>query len=200
MKKPRVSIAIPYYAGMKNSQFFLDRCLASIRAQTFQDYEIVITDKGGMAENTNNAIKQCTGELIKILFMDDMFAHDNALKDIVQNFKENDNWIITGCSNNLLPRWTVDVEKGNNKLGSPSCLTFRNKFKDNFLFDEKMSFFLDCDYYKRLYEKYGEPKILRGNNVIIGIGEHQHSNVMTNEEKLAEYKYIREKYDMGAKK
>src|SRR3990167_11187202 len=96
-KVPRVSIAIPYYAGMKNAQFFLDRCLASVRSQTFQDYEIVVTDKGRMAYNTNKAIQGCSGEFIKILYMDDYFADNNALKRIVEAFKGD--WLITGADN-----------------------------------------------------------------------------------------------------
>ena len=59
---PKISICIPTH-NMKNKQFFLDRALESIRSQTFQDYEIVITEDGRMAENTNSAIKKATGEL-----------------------------------------------------------------------------------------------------------------------------------------
>lgn len=192
MDNPRISIAIPFYAGMKNAQFFMDRCLASIRSQTFQDFDIVITDTGKMAENTNNAMRQCTGELIKVLYMDDYFAHKNALKDIVDNFKDEDDWMITGCDNNPHPRWTDDIETGNNKLGSPSCLTFRNSKK--LYFDEKLSWVLDCDLYKRWYEQSGKPKILSGVNINIGIGDHQHTNILSNKEKLLEHEYLKQKY------
>ena len=193
-KKPKISIAIPFYAGMKNAQFFMDRCLDSIRYQTFQDYEIIVTEKGKMAENTNEAIRQCSGELIKVLYMDDALADTNSLQKIVDNFSNGTEWLITGCDNNLSPYWTDDIEKGNNKLGSPSCLTFRNHFDDNLMFDEEMSFLLDCDLYRRIYEKYGLPNILEGKNVIMGIGEHQASNILTTEEKLKEFNYMKKKY------
>ena len=187
---PKISIAIPTH-NMKNKDFFLKRCLDSIRSQSFQDYEIVITEKGKMAENTNASIKQATGDLVKILFMDDYFAHKNALKDIVDNFEGE--WLITGANTNPHPYWTDDIIKGNNKLGSPSALTMRRK--SALLFDERMSWLLDCDLYKRLYEEYGEPKILDSVNVNLGIGSHQMTHILTNEEKLAEHKLIEEKYE-----
>lgn len=194
MNKPLVSIAIPYYAKMKNAEFFMDRCLESIRSQTFQDYEIVITRRGKMAENTNNAIMKCTGELIKVLFMDDYFAHKNALKDIVDNFKEKDDWMITGCDTNPHPQWTDDILKGNNKLGSPSCLTFRNLPHKILYFDENLSWLLDCDLYHKWHQQSGKPKILDSINIKMGIGDHQHTNVLTDKEKLDEQIYLDQEY------
>lgn len=195
IKKPKVSIAIPYYPGMKNAQFFLDRCLASIRSQTFQDYEIVVTDTGGMAENTNNAVQSCTGELIKILYMDDYFADKNALKRIVEAFKGD--WMITGTDNNPHPYWTEDIHLGNNKLGSPSALTIKND--KTILFDERLDWMLDCDYYKRLYIKYGEPQILDEVNVIMGIGDHQATNTISDDIKIQEQNILKGKWGYTAR-
>ena len=110
------------------------------------------------------------------------------------HFEDRDEWMITGCNTNLHPQWTNDIETGNNKLGSPSVFTFRNHFGNNLLFDETMSWLLDCDLYKRMYEKYGEPKILDVKNIIIGQGDHQMTYILTNEEKLAEHNYIQQKY------
>ncbi len=188
--RPKVSIAIPTH-NMKNGDFFLKRCLDSIRMQSYQDYEIVVTDRGKMAENTNNAIKESNGELIKIMYMDDYFAHKDALKHIVENFKGE--WMITGADTNPRPYWTDDIETGNNKLGSPSALTMR---KDkHLLFDEKLSWLLDCDLYKRLYALHGEPTILDEVNVKIGIHDGQMTNILTEEEKLEEFNYMQKKYE-----
>jgi hypothetical protein len=187
---PKVSIAIPTH-NMKNGDFFLKRCLDSIREQSFQDYEIVVTNRGKMAENTNRAIKQSTGDLIKVLYMDDYFAHKDALKHIVENFKGD--WLITGADTNPHPYWTDDIEEGNNKLGSPSALTIRKGL--HVLFDERMSWLLDCDLYRRLYDKYGEPVILDEVNVNIGIHDGQMTNILTDEEKLAEHELMKEKYE-----
>ena len=178
---------------MKNKDFFLERALESIRSQTFQDYEIVITEKGKMAENTNASIKEAIGDLVKILYMDDFLAHPKALQDIVDNFEFMDDWLITGADTNPHPYWTDDIVKGNNKLGSPSALTMRRS--SALLFDERMSWLLDCDLYKRLYDEYGPPKILDSVGVNLGIGDHQMTNILTDEEKLAEHKLIKEKYE-----
>lgn len=177
---------------MKNKDFFLERALNSIRSQTFQDYEIVITEDGKMAENTNSAIQKAEGTLIKILYMDDWLAHDQALQDIWDNFEFTDEWLITGADTNPHPYWTDDIEKGNNKLGSPSSLTMRRS--SAMLFDERMSWLLDCDLYRRMYDKYGEPKILDSVGVNIGVGDHQMTYILTEEEKLSEHKLIKEKY------
>ena len=82
-----ISIVVPIH-NMKNKDFFLNRCLTSIRQQSYQDYEIIITEKGKMAENTNAGMKEANGDLVKIPFMDDYFADKDALWDIVDNFKK----------------------------------------------------------------------------------------------------------------
>lgn len=197
MKSPKISIAIPVH-NMKNRDFFLNRCLDSIRSQTFQDFEIVITEKGKMAENTNAAIKESNGELIKILFMDDYLAHKDSLKEIVDNFKSG--WLVTGCKHDdgksigspHLPVWNDYMHKANNTIGSPSILTIEN---DNpLLFDESMSWTLDCDYYIRLYNRYGLPTFLNTYNVNIGVGDHQMSALLTNAQKMAEQSKMYKRY------
>lgn len=188
---PKISICIPIH-NMNNKEFFLERAKDSVRSQTFQDWEIVITEDGKMAENTNSAIKKATGTLVKILYMDDFLAHDNALQEIWDNFEFTDEWLITGASTNPHPYWTDDIETGNNKLGSPSALTMRRK--SVLFFDERMSWLLDCDLYRRLYDKYGEPNILDSVGVNLGIGDHQMTNILTDKEKLLEHKLIQKKY------
>lgn len=186
--RPKLSIVIPIH-DMKGGAEFLWRSVNAFMEQSFQDFEIVITKQGKMAENTNAGIKRARGELIKVLYLDDRLAHKDALKEIVENFKGD--WLITGCDTNEFPYYTDDIEMGNNKLGSPSVLTIRN---DNpLLFDEKMSWLLDCDLYKRMYEKFGEPVILDGIHVIMGIGDHQMTKILTDDEKKSEEDYLREK-------
>lgn len=190
--KPKISICVPTHK-FENQEFFLNRLLESVRSQTFQDFEIVVTYDGKMAENTNSAIKKATGQLVKILYTDDWLAHPKALQDIIDNFDFTDEWLITGASTNPHPYWTDDIETGNNKLGSPSALTMRRS--SAMMFDERMSWLLDCDLYKRMYEKYGEPKIIDGVGVNLGIGSHQMTNILTDEEKLSEFKLIKKKYE-----
>ncbi len=196
-----ISIAIPVY-DMKNKEFFLNRCLNSIREQSYQDFEIVITETGkGMAGNTNEAIKKSHGDLIKILYMDDYLAHKNSLKEIVNNFKKDTQWLVTGCehddgtSRHLRPHYAEyndKIHEGFNTIGSPSVLTIRKGLE--MYFDENMTWLLDGDLYKRLYMRYGEPVIIDDINVVIGLHDGQVTNLLTDKEKESEEDYINKKY------
>lgn len=188
--QPKISLILPYH-DMKNGAFFLKRAIDSIMIQSFTDYEIILTKEGSMPVNTNTGIKRAKGELIKILYMDDVLAHKDVLRDIALNFKGE--WLITGCDTNTYPYWTDDIETGNNKLGSPSCLTIKNGL--DMYFDERMSWLLDVDFYKRMYDKYGKPVILDGVYTLIGIHDGQMTHILTTEEKLLEHKIIKEKYE-----
>lgn len=179
---------------MKGGADFLWKSINALMEQTFQDFEIIITKAGKMAENTNAGIKKARGKYIKILYLDDRFAHPKALEEMVNHLEEtNAEWLISGVNTNPHPYWTEDIDKGNNKLGSPSALMFINQFEDNLLFDERMSWLLDCDLYKRMYDKL-VLTILPGVHVILETGDHQMTNILTNEEKLAEHNLINEKY------
>ena len=204
MANPKLSIVIPIH-DMPNGDFFLWRTVQALMSQTFKDFEIVITQEGKMAKNTNAGIKKAKGELVKILYLDDYLAHKDSLKEIVKNFGKDDQWLVTGCVHQKndsdyyedphsphFPSYSEDIHRGNNTIGSPSVLTFRNEGR--LLFDENMSWLLDADLYKRYYAKYGQPKILNDLNVCIGIGEHQTTYKLTDEEKSSEYYYLSEKY------
>jgi hypothetical protein len=57
-----------------------------------------------------------------------------------------------------------------------------------------MSWLLDCDLYYRLHERYGDPIIIEDLDIAIGIGPHQTTFSMSDEEKLSEHYYLRNKY------
>ena len=191
---PKISIVIPIH-DMKNGAFFLWRAINSIMEQTFKDYEIIITKEGSMPVNTNAGIRRAKGEIIKILYVDDWLEDKNYLAELYGLFKDPKiNWIITASTTNLNPLWTDDLELGNNKLGSPSALAFRNEFDGNILFDEKLSWLLDCDLYKRMREVYGFPYIWEHIKVGIGIHDGQMTNLMSDDYKLSEHEYVQKKY------
>ncbi len=221
----KISVAIPTH-DMARKVVFLKRSLDALWTQTEQDFEIIVSDnsdddelkklcewyqggikyfrnpKKGMAQNTNAAIDACSGDLIKILYLDDFLAHDKALEQIWQNFEGG--WLVTGCLhspdlnghyrlNPHYPRYSPQVQFGQNTIGSPSVLTIENK--DPLHFDEEMTWLLDCDYYQRLRERYGEPAILDDLNVVIGLGEHQATFLLSDELKMREHEYLNKKYE-----
>lgn len=222
MSKPFLSIAVPTHQ-FDGNQYYLKRLFNSLWNQSFQDFEIVVTDNSdnddiqevcdwyrtgiryirnprkGMAQNTNEAIKQSKGKLIKILYIDDFLAHNKAIQEIVENFKGE--WMVSACRhtkdenkyfNTHFPTYSENIHTGNNTIGSPSVLTIKNQ--DPLLFDEKMTWLLDCDLYKRYYDLYGEPTILRDVNVIIGLHDDQLTNTLSDDTKAQEYEYINLKY------
>jgi hypothetical protein len=198
MKNCLVSICVPTH-NMENGEYFLNRLKESLREQTYSNWELITTINPNttMAYNTNNAINKASGEIIKILFMDDFFAHKNSLKTIVENYKGG--WLVSGCThthgkdrfNEHLATWNENIHQVNT-IGSPSVLTFENK--NPLLFDEKMNWMLDADLYKRLYERYGLPTIIDDINIVIGIGSHQTTNILTQKEKQDEEEYTNKKH------
>lgn len=167
---------------------------------------------GSSSKNTNNAIKHATGKLIKILFMDDFLFSDNSLEDIVKNFDlEKDHWLVTGCEHSndgvtfyrpFYPRYNDRIYLGKNTISSPSVLSIKNDTP--LLFDEKLVWLMDVEYYKRCYDTFGTPKILHSINVVNGTGEHQgvggyksRNKRATNKLKWEEYLYVLGKYNHG---
>lgn len=199
MKTTKISIVIPFH-WMENWPVFLSRCLMSIEAQTFKEYEIIFLKHSTMPITSNRAMESAKGELVKILYMDDYFATANSLQEIVDNFKKEDHWLVTGCLHDKegkigdyhSPKYTENIYTGNNGIGSPSVLTYRRKGSIDF--DEKLSWLLDCDLYKRYFDLYSAPKILDTPNMIIGVGKHQTSNTMSDKEKQKEHDYLMKKY------
>lgn len=197
-KSPYISIVCPI-SDMKNGDYFLNRLQNSIEMQSFTDFEIVITKEGKMAENTNAGIQRAKGKLIKILFMDDYLLHEDSLQEIVDNFDENSMWLATGCVHDNgreiasphTPSFS-GIPYNQNTIGSPSVITIRNK--NTLFFDETMSWMLDVDYYKRMNELYGPPILLNNINVAIGIHTGQMTNILTDEEKMKEELYIKQKH------
>lgn len=190
---PKISIVIPFHFGMKNWQFFLTRCLESIEKQTFKDYEVVLIKHSTMPITSNRVIESAKGDIIKVLYVDDWLDDNNYLQTLYRAFEEGAIWAITSATTNFNPHLTDDIETGNNKLGSPSALAFLNNL-NNELFDERLSWLLDCDLYKRMGKRFGKPTILTNISVGIGVGNHQMTNILTEQEKQKEVNYLKEKY------
>lgn len=229
MKK--LSVCIPTYEMYGLGGRYLSQSLDSLSRQTFTDFDIVISDHsrdssirdvckaymnrldihyvrntqrmGNSSNNINSAIRNAKGQLIKILFQDDLLYSKDSLNIIVQNFDlKIDKWQLCACihtkdnSNYFdkhFPVYNDEIHKGGNTVGSPSVLTLIND--ECLQFDEKLIWRMDGDYYKRCYQKFGAPKILNEICIINRIGPHQVSNTIVKEVlKELEYRYILNKY------
>ena len=160
-------------------------------------------NRGNSSSNINNAILQSNGEIIKILFQDDFFFHPQSLEDIVSQFSEGGvNWLVTACCHSrdgvnferdYYPQYTEDIMEGNNLISSPSVLSFLRD-ENITLFDEKLVWLMDCDIYKRLYLRYGDPLYLNSINVVNRTWDGQFNNHIPWEKKMWEIEYGRQKY------
>ena len=189
MEADMISIIIPYYER-EYSITDLDRCIKSIKEQTHHDYEIIVVQEGGAAHNLNEGVKRANGHIIITVGMDDYFTDKHALKTIVERFIGV--WGVHGVSNNQEPRYTGDINLGNNKMGGISSIICR---KDTWLpMDETMVWLFDCDWHKDMYQKYGEPTIINGDFIIITEGEGQATNSISEKVKLSEVLKMQKKY------
>ena len=126
--KPRFSICIPVWEQHGFGLQYLKDLIHSIQIQTFQDWEIVISDHsqnddifdyyleesykdytlryfkyeekyGNGVVNLNNALKRAEGEIIKIMFQDDFMFDRRCLEKFDKAFQcENNKWAVCGCN------------------------------------------------------------------------------------------------------
>lgn len=116
---PKVSICVPTY----NNLTCVEYLCASIAQQTFEDYEVIITDDSTNMEienfilkdciipkdkihyyhnekplghifNWNCALEKATGEYVKIMFSDDWFTFPDSLKKMVDMLEQNSNVLL----------------------------------------------------------------------------------------------------------
>lgn len=195
----KVSIVIPF-SYMVGWEKYLERCLKSIESQTFTDYEILLLKYGKAGETHNELFNRAKGELIKVLHVDDYFTHETSLQTIVENFGQFDYWQASGCwhddgSRVYHPhkaRWSEDIHTGNNTIGAPSVLTFRNGLGVSF--DEALVWLVDADLYRKFYDKYGPPAILDDYPVTIGLHPGQATHLISDETKTKEYELMMKRY------
>lgn len=197
----KISICIPFHDSPK-SAFYLSRLLKSIEQQNFSDYEICFAKAGAMARTHNVAMLRGKGEIIKVMQMDDYFAHPSALEEIAWAFDTNPEkqWLISGCLHDQggtigsphFPHWSDDIYTGNNTLGGISTLAMR---KDNLmLFEEPLSWAVDIQLYYRMYIKYHLPILLNTMNVVVDVRTDRLTHTLPDELKRQEIEYLKKLY------
>ena len=150
----KISIAIPTYEMKGLGAQYLQELFDSIIRQTYKNVEVVVSDhsqnneildvcnkysqsfplvyvrnfydRGNGPANTNISLQHCSGDLIKIMFSDDLFTDDRALEKINERFEESDcKWVVTGFSHTsdgknfyrpMVPRWSEHLLEGQNRF------------------------------------------------------------------------------------
>lgn len=120
-----ISICIPTYEFKGDGVKYLSELFDSLRRQTFENYDIVVSDHsvdddianycesvsdefeityaknpngiGNLGPNTNCALELAEGTICKIQYQDDLFVDDRALEKIVDAYdKNNCKWTFNG--------------------------------------------------------------------------------------------------------
>ena len=155
--------------------------------------------RGISSANINNAIKKANGDIIKILFQDDFLYDEYSLEKQLEYFKGD--WMVTACCHYngeeiykpFYPRYHDNIQYGENTISSPSVLMFRNK--NDLEFDENLFWLMDVDYYKILYNMFGNPSICNYISIVNREHDNQVSNTLaTKERQEQELNYIIQKY------
>ncbi|MGN6476541.1 MAG: glycosyltransferase family 2 protein [Flavipsychrobacter sp.] len=147
-RQPLISLCVPTY----NRINYLKRLLDSISAQTFKDYEIVITDNSDndsvsdfikeypqlpikyhkntppttMAVNWNINISKANGVWLKMMHDDDWFATNDALERFAAATNTNARFLC--CSWQIIDDKTGQAKAGRNSIGG-----FKKILKNPFL-------------------------------------------------------------------
>lgn len=226
-----ISIVIPVYEMKGNGAVYLKELLETIFLQKYKNYEIVISDDSkddvinefinsldsnkrrvikycknpgiiGISSNLNNAIKIASGQIIKVIFQDDLFASSKALCELnrVYSAFPNKVWgiehssILSGgkITESSAPVLNPFMLLGINTFSSPSTLSFRKN--SLCVFNEKLFMFMDVEIYIRLGILYGDPIIIKKNNIINRIWDGQSQHSINQMEYLRELSIIAENY------
>jgi hypothetical protein len=149
-------------------------------------------------------MKKCDGNWIKILFQDDFLYDEHSLKnqyEFITN-KENLIWFVTeffhtadgvNLFNHYYPRWNDLIWTGLNTMGCPSGITIKNE--DLMFFDEDLNWLMDCDYYKKMFDKFGEPDILNKITVVNRTSGSRLTNTLGQEIKDRESVIVHKRYE-----
>ena len=223
---PFFSIAIPFYYRDENSLNQLYRCINSINSQTFKNYEVIISTQnifnrlkddpffnnkkiniinsekiGGFIQgNINNAMQNCSGKWIKILFSDDFFFDQYSLINLNLQLNSNEKmWAVMNSLHfdqdlqkiykPLIPYFQKNILEVNT-IGSPSAIVLRNNKK--ILFDKKSWMRLDVDYYLSLFKIFGKPKYINDVFIVNEIHKKQFSALLLNKDKSTKNKLNKE--------
>ena len=229
---PFFSIAIPAYGYNGKGRDFLNQSFNILFTQVFTDFEVVISDhsqddtikdlceawakhlnikyfrnevgRGVISPNLNNALNNCSGKWIKILFQDDLLFDANTLKNI-KDFIDLDSdmkWMASSfwhtndgrnLHTRLKPTWPdKPIWAGHNSIGCPSAITIKNE--DILHFDDDLNWLMDCDYYQRMFLKHGLPKILDVDTMINRIVQDRLTNTIPEQQKISEYEKLKNIY------
>jgi glycosyltransferase involved in cell wall biosynthesis len=142
----------------------------------------------GTPENWNECIRRASGEWIKIMHDDDWFTGPDSLRQFAEAVTKQQKFFYFSAYTNVYPDGHVrkirlqtirlkrlekqpDILVGANRIGPPSVVIFK---KDpGILFDNRMQWLVDIDFYIRYLKKHPDPGYIPHLLVQIGISGSQ---------------------------
>lgn len=159
--------------------------------------------RGSSSANHNNSMRSCSGEIIKILCQDDFLLDEHAIEKIVKHFAPEGMWLVSSYFHtrnrvNLFNRQDPRINREihfRNTVGTHSCLAIRRR-SDMPFFDENLIWFMDCEYYRQLYDLYGPPCILREATMVhyMWNGQVTYTLAASSELRQRELEYVKRKH------
>jgi hypothetical protein len=228
----KVSICIPTYDKNGENIEFIKECINSCLFQDYDDFEIIISDHsksetvknfivgykndkikyfknlnnvGSPAYNTNNAIENSQGDLIKIMNQDDFFLKSNTLSNMV-NLCHKNSWVTSPFThlnqktgqffNNMISKINGDGTHLLNAVNTVGCPSV-GIFPKGIVFDTNITYMIDCELWYQLFLKYGHPKNTDEIGIVIRVGNHsltsqwesESVNMIENEKNYCKTKY-----------
>ena len=213
---------------------FLAASFDRMISQSFTDFEVIVSDQSdtddvaqicarystqltiirvdnrdGMraaSANTNSALRHANGDVVKILFQDDLLKGDTALEQTMAAFQDlSIKWLLCGSGVSYdgstverptVPKMHDTIEFGVNTVSSPSVLAMRRS--DVLEFDENLIWLMDVDIYKRLQLAHGAPAILDDTLIINRLHAGQVSAGVSRKLQRHELRYVRKKFANAA--
>jgi len=140
-----------------------------------------------------------------MLFQDDFLYDIDSLQIIFDSIAENQDkdWFITSCVHTddcimmydrMTPYYHDRIYAGINTISCPTVLTVRND-DELPLFDESLNWLVDVEYYKRLYDAYGNPVVV---DIICAVNRNSEvraTNIITEKQKQEEIQRVIRKYE-----
>lgn len=219
----KISVAIPAYEMHGFGGVFLRQAFASIALQTHKDVEVIVGDqanstvvaqacadwsgclsitrvdtrycRGNPSANVNAAAAAATGDIIKILFQDDLLAGPAALASIAAAFEAEPQkaWLVSAIEHTFdgivahrpfFPVTQKRLRYGVNTFGPPSAIAMR---RASYLeFDAQLSWMMDVELYGRLLDTYGPPLIAGEIGVVSREWARQNTHQLDDARKYAE--------------
>jgi len=232
----KVSVAVPTFEYYGRGVEVLDDMFRTISIQTLKDVEVVISDhsvnddiqnycerdeynlnikyirneegRGSPAINTNNAIDNCSGEIIKVFQQDDFFYDTEALEKMYKAMTNSSHyWLACGAIhtrddgynffNPMIPKWDdkLILEREHNFLGGVSVLSIKQEVKTRF--DPKVRMLLDVDFYYHTMLDYGMPILYQDTFICNRVRDTDTLMAEVSDEEIEEeFKYCRKKYGL----